>query len=78
MKWFKIIINILAFVVGIGLVIVGQNGDLLALFNVPVHSIANLVLEFVGIAIILVQLFFYNKSYTRYDVKPTKKSKAKK
>ena len=71
----KIIINILAFVIGIGLVIVGQNGALLAPFNVDQHSAWNLLLQFVGVTIIITQLFFYNKSYTKYDVKKPKSSK---
>ena len=75
MKVLKIIIHILAVVVGVGLVIVGQNGTLLAHFDIATHDIANLGLEFLGLAILLLELFLYNRKYTRYDVKANKKAK---
>ena len=75
MKVLKIILAVLAFVVGVGLVIFGQNGVLLAPFGIAQNSVQNLLLEFVGLAILLVELFLYNKKYTKDDVKAKKAAK---
>ena len=75
MKVIKIIIQILVLVVGIGLVIGGQNGSLLSAFEIPRNGWENLCLEFLGLALILLELYLYNRKYTKYDVKANKKSK---
>ena len=73
MKIVKIIINTLAFIIGVGLVVLGQNGALLANVGVARNSLPNLGLQLVGVAIILVLLYLYNKGFTKYDVKKSKK-----
>lgn len=66
-KIISTIIGIVAFIVGMVLIFVGRN----------VADIPHLIMQFVGLFILLGLLFVYNKRWTKYDVKPVKKSKKK-
>lgn len=77
MNILKLLAKILVAVVGVGLVILGQNGRLLDMFDIARNTWQNLCLELFGLALILGDLYVYNRKYSKDDIKAKKKAKKK-